>query len=135
GLMHLRIAEFQKEKIARERETDEIRQLPLFAQEKKAVEVFIGDFTKDFLKKAITNADEIYNLTADEYEMFICDRLYRMGFEVERTTKHANIPDGGIDIIAWSEKTPLPGLVAVQAKHHAASNHKVDVSDTREFMG
>jgi UDP-3-O-[3-hydroxymyristoyl] N-acetylglucosamine deacetylase len=60
-------------------------------------------------------------LNPDQFEGVICNRLDRMGLDVQRVG-HVNARDGGVDIVAW----PREGfrfLLAVQAKHHRYSRN------------
>jgi len=75
----------------------------------------------------------IYQLSAEDFELFICDRLDLMGFEVSRIGK-AFAPDGGVDIIANSkEPCAFPFLLGVQAKHHRSSQRRTGPAPVREL--
>lgn len=75
------------------------------------------------------------SITPDDFEEFVCDRLFAMGLEPKRTgsiTKR----DGGVDILFWPRERPaFPFLGAVQVKHHKAPDRKVGPSIIRDFSG
>ena len=58
---------------------------------------------------------KIDNMSGQEFEEVVSRLLYKMGFEVE-TTKVTG--DGGIDIIAKSEKPIIEGRYIIQCKRH-----------------
>ncbi len=80
------------------------------------------------------DARYMYQLTPDQFELFVCDRLDHMGFAVERVGK-CHAPDGGVDIIACPRViTEFPFLLAVQAKHHGSSSRKTGPGAVKELQ-
>jgi hypothetical protein len=74
----------------------------------------------------------IHNLTPDEFEQFICERLFAMGLEPKRVGRY-NQRDGGIDVLFWPRVwRNSPFLGAAQVKHHISSRN-VGPSTVREF--
>jgi hypothetical protein len=78
---------------------------------------------------------EIFNISPEEFEILILDRLAAMGLAGERVGA-TNARDGGIDIVFWP-KPPfaVPFLAAAQVKHHRSSSNKTTVKPIREFAG
>ncbi|MBW7996598.1 MAG: helix-turn-helix domain-containing protein [Candidatus Glassbacteria bacterium] len=59
------------------------------------------------------------DLTPDQFELVVADRLSCMGYDVQRTGK-STMKDGGIDIIALPRMRDVASfLLAVQVKHHS----------------
>ncbi len=79
-------------------------------------QVVLVSATEVILKSLRRDPAEIYDLTPDQFELLICDRLDAMDFEVNRVGK-VNSRDGGVDIVSWPKKSAFPFLLAVQAKH------------------
>jgi hypothetical protein len=76
----------------------------------------------------------IYQLNPDQFELLICDRLSKMGFEVERVGSIYS-PDGGVDIVAWPKNpTPFPYLLATQVKHHKKPSKKTGPGVVKELQ-
>jgi hypothetical protein len=81
------------------------------------------------------NPERLYDLTPEQFEHLICDRLYAMGFEPKRTGL-TNRKDGGIDILFWSRQpTAFPFLGAAQVKHHKSIDYIEGPSTIRDFAG
>jgi len=77
----------------------------------------------------------VHELTPDEFEEFICDRLFAMGFEPKRTG-NINSRDGGIDVIFWPRvPSAFPVLGAAQVKHHRSKYIKEGAGVIRDFAG
>jgi hypothetical protein len=77
----------------------------------------------------------VHDLTPEQFEELICDRLFAMGFE-SRRTGNVNRKDGGVDILFWPrERVPFPFLCAAQVKHHADKSKKDGASTVRDFAG
>jgi hypothetical protein len=77
----------------------------------------------------------LHSLTPEQFETFICDRIFAMGFEPQRTGA-INKKDGGIDVLFWSRtKVPIPILGAAQIKHHRDPRQNEGVSTVRDFSG
>ena len=77
----------------------------------------------------------IYQLSPEQFEEFICDRLAAMGYEPRRVGR-ANSADGGIDILFWSKQSQaLPILGAAQVKHHRSRSVTDGPAAIRDFAG
>ncbi len=77
----------------------------------------------------------VHKLTPEEFEEFICDRLFAMGFEPRRVGS-SNRKDGGIDILFWSRlPAAFPFLGAAQVKHHRDANRSEGSGTVRDFAG
>jgi len=77
--------------------------------------------------------DHIYQLSPEEFEVLICDRLDRMDFAVTRIGS-VYVPDGGVDIIACPKRpAPFPYLLAVQAKHRQEKRRRVGPGAVRDL--
>ena len=95
--------------------------------------VHVANITQDLLNLLSIDPNAIYNLNAQLFEELICDRLYRMGFELERVGNHTFHKDGGIDVVAWQDKAPY--LLAIQAKYHHTPRHKTGPVPVRDLLG
>jgi hypothetical protein len=73
----------------------------------------------------------IHTLTPDEFEQFICERLWSMGLEPKRTG-NINRKDGGIDIVFWPRR---PFLGAAQVKHRRRPTRQESAATVRDFAG
>lgn len=98
-----------------------------------APRVYVAHISQDILKRLQMDYDCIYELSPEQFELLICDRLEAMGMQVIRVTSNVYIPDGGVDIIAYHRQAPFPALIAVQAKHHRSPTIPVGVKDVREL--
>ncbi len=87
--------------------------------------------TDQVLRLLRRDPSSIYSLSADSFEVLVCDRLAEMGLEVRRTGD-VNRKDGGIDIVFWNHG-PIPILGAVQAKHHRSPDVRTGSPEVREF--
>lgn len=77
----------------------------------------------------------IHQLTPEEFEEFICDRLTAMNLEPKRVG-HTNRRDGGIDILFWPRaKDSFPFLGAAQVKHHRDPRVREGPDTVRSFGG
>ncbi|WP_417397090.1 restriction endonuclease [Gimesia chilikensis] len=88
---------------------------------------------KDLIPLLQDNPDGIYDITSEEFEELVFDRILAMGFQGFRTGA-SNRKDGGIDIVAWTLGL-FPMLCAVQIKHRQSPKKRVGVADIREFTG
>jgi hypothetical protein len=96
-------------------------------------EVTIVEFGNALLASLRRDPAELLRLTAEQFELFLCNRLQAMGMEPRRIGS-IYAPDGGIDILAWPRRpAAFPFLVGVQAKHHRTWSKKVSARDVREF--
>ena len=87
------------------------------------------------VERLVADPAAIHQLTADQFEALICDRLTAMGFEAQRVGA-VNHKDGGIDILFWSQRTAaFPFLAAAQIKHHRDPLHKEGPAAVRELSG
>lgn len=81
------------------------------------------------------NPKLIHSLSPNEFEDFICDRLYAMGFE-PRQIGNTFQADGGVDVIFWPRgSSSFPFLGAAQIKHHRSPKKKEGPGTVREFVG
>ena len=70
----------------------------------------------EFLKE---DPSRLAQLSPDQFENFVADRLDRMGFDVTLTGNTFS-KDGGIDLIAVPKQSgPTSFLLAAQVKHHS----------------
>ncbi|MGZ5440832.1 MAG: restriction endonuclease [Thermoanaerobaculia bacterium] len=97
-----------------------------------AVQVELIPFGEVLAAKLRDDPAVIHNLNADEFEQFICERLFAMGFEPKRVGRY-NQRDGGIDVLFWPRVwRNFPFLGAAQVKHHKPSRN-VGPPAVREF--
>lgn len=96
-------------------------------------QVYVADLIPTLIEQLRVNYNQIYNISPEEFELLICNRLENMGLEIIRATPNVYIPDGGVDIIAYHKSTPFPALLAVQVKHHRSEDIPVRVKDVREL--
>jgi hypothetical protein len=83
----------------------------------------------------VADPDLVHSLTPEQFEEFICDRLFAMGFEPVRTGA-TNKKDGGIDVFFWPRHpVPFPFLMAAQLKHHRNPRQKEGSATVRDFAG
>lgn len=100
---------------------------------RQAVEVAVIPFGEILAAKLQGDPTLIHSLTPDQFEEFICDRLFAMGFEPKRVGRY-NERDGGIDVLFWPRLwRNFPFLGAAQVKHHASRS--VGPAPVREFAG
>jgi hypothetical protein len=110
---------------------DEQLRLPLFAPFRVEL-VGIGSFLSEQILK---EPSRLYQVSPDEFEEFVCDRLFAMGFEL-RQVGATNRKDGGVDILFWPRLSgAFPFLGAAQIKHHRNPNTKEGPKTVREFAG
>lgn len=58
-----------------------------------------------------------------------------MGFQVEQVGGNTFRKDGGIDIVACSNNSSFPLLMAIQVKHHKAPKYKTGPDAVRDLLG
>jgi restriction system protein len=78
--------------------------------------------------------EHLKELSPEDLEAFVAERLERMGFAVVRigTTRRA---DGGIDfLVCPKDPAPFPYLLAIQVKSHRG-HLRTSVGDVRDFAG
>jgi len=76
----------------------------------------------------------IHQLSPESFEIFICDRLDKMGLDVARVGSTYK-PDGGVDIVAWPRKpAPFPFLLATQVKHHMRPSKKTGPDAVKDLQ-
>lgn len=118
---HARLAEAERESV----------DLPLF----RPVEIDVVSVSEILLDRVSKDPSAIHRLTPEQFEAFVCDRLFAMGFEPKQVgpTHHK---DGGIDIVFWPRgSVPFPFLGAAQVKHHRDSRKSESSRTVREFAG
>ena len=77
----------------------------------------------------------VYQLSADEFEEYICERLFAWGLEPYRVGA-TNRKDGGIDVLFWPRaKNVFPFFGAAQIKHHRDPHSKEGPATVRDFAG
>jgi Restriction endonuclease len=77
----------------------------------------------------------VHLLSPEQFEEFVCDRLYAMGLEPRRTGA-VNRKDGGIDVLFWPRlQGAFPFLGTAQIKHHRNPKDKVGPIAVRDFSG
>lgn len=77
----------------------------------------------------------VHTLSPEEFEEFICERLFAMELEPRRVGGTFQ-GDGGIDVVFWPRRpTAFPFLGAAQIKHHRDANQKEGPDTVREFAG
>ena len=86
-------------------------------------------------KKLAIEPSLVHQLTPEQFEEFVCDRLFAMGLEARRTGA-TNSKDGGIDVLFWPrQRGAFPFLGAAQVKHHRNPERKEGSSTIRDFYG
>ena len=77
----------------------------------------------------------IHQVTPDEFEEFVCDRLFAMGFEPRRVGA-INRKDGGVDVLFWPRlRGAFPFLGAAQVRHHRSPSTVEGSPTVRDFAG
>jgi hypothetical protein len=76
----------------------------------------------------------VHQLTAPQFQEFICDRLYAMGLEPKQVG-NTYAKDGGIDVVFWPRNGVFPFLGAAQLKHHQDPSRKEGSPSVRDFAG
>lgn len=85
--------------------------------------------------RLVSEPQLIHALTPSQFEQFICERLFAMGFEPKQVGP-TNQKDGGVDIVFWPrERGAFPFLGAAQVKHHRDPNEKEGARTVRDFSG
>jgi hypothetical protein len=96
--------------------------------------VQIVSATAQILEMLRRKYESVHQLSPENFELLICDRLSAMGFNVQRVGS-ANTPDGGVDIVAWPHKpTPFPFLLAAQVKHHMRPTKKTGPDAVKDLQ-
>lgn len=89
----------------------------------------IGQLLADRLRE---DASIIHQLSPDQFEEYVCDRLAAMGLEPQRVGR-INQRDGGIDILFWPRsRDRFPFLGAAQVKHRKPER-TIGPATVREF--
>lgn len=89
------------------------------------------DVRRDMIPTLLSDWDAVHNLTPEEFEELVFDRLIAMDLQPFRMGP-ANRKDGGIDIIFWTNGL-LPMLGAVQVKHHRSPKAKTGPAAVSEL--
>jgi restriction endonuclease Mrr len=97
--------------------------------------VHLANITAELIKLLSNDPEQIYQLSPKVFEELICDRLQEMNFGIARGGNHTFQKDGGVDIIAWPERSTFPFLMAVQVKHHRSPQYKTGPGDVRDLLG
>lgn len=107
-------------------------QMPPFVEPIRIEVIGIGPTLSRYLA---SDPELVHQLSPNQFEEFICDRLFAMGMEPRRTG-NVNQRDGGIDIFFWPRgKSSFPFLGAAQVKHHRNSSKKEGTSTVRNLVG
>lgn len=86
--------------------------------ERDAPQVSFLDVTPQLLVLLRDNPEELRNLSPEQFEHVVAERIDRMGYDVQLTGR-TNRRDGGIDLIAVPKiRTIGSFLMAAQIKHH-----------------
>jgi hypothetical protein len=95
----------------------------------------VGTIAGDLVRRLLRSQEEMYNLTPQQFEELIMDRVAAMGCEIEQAGK-TNQPDGGIDFVFWPRVGNGPTFLgAVQVKHHATRRRKSGVEVVHSMAG
>jgi hypothetical protein len=97
--------------------------------------VELVDISRELLAMLEATPDRLRELTADQFELLICERLAAFGYDFERVGAHAFRKDGGIDLLAWQRTGLIPLLIGVQAKHAGYTKRKVGPDAVRDLTG
>lgn len=99
------------------------------------VRVQIVSIRQLLTERLLADPTLIHRLTPDDFEEFICERLFVMGMEPKRIGP-TNRKDGGIDIVFWPRtNVKFPFLGAAQIKHHRNPDVSEGPSTVRDFAG
>jgi hypothetical protein len=96
--------------------------------------VEVVDLTPHLLRTLAHSPEDIHRLTPDAFENLIGNRLEAMGLEVVRVGTGTYHKDGGVDFVAWPISSPIPFLMAVQAKHTGQPDRKIGPAPVRELF-
>lgn len=89
------------------------------------------DVTQQLIERLKIDWQEIFSISAEEFERLIADRLSASGCEVRRVGE-SNQRDGGIDIV-FVTKGAHPVVGAAQVKHRRSPKGKTRPGEIREF--
>jgi hypothetical protein len=110
---------------------DEQLRLPLVAP----FQVKLVGIGLSLSEQILKEPSRLYQVSPDEFEEFVCHRLFAMGFEPRRVGA-INKKDGGVDILFWPRlHGAFPFLGAAQIKHHRDPNTREGPKAVREFAG
>ncbi len=85
----------------------------------------------DLLRRDVSS---LHRLNPEEFEVFVCERLTRMGYAVERVG-NVYARDGGIDIVASPQTVgAFPYLLGVQVKHHRDVRRRTGASAVKDLQ-
>ncbi len=115
-----------------QRQTGQL-ELPFDEPLVQPVRVELIDVTQVLHERLRVDPDDIYRITAEQLEEFVCERLSAMGFEAHRIGR-TNRKDGGIDIVFWNGG-PFPVLGAAQVKHHRDRGRSNGPDAIRDLRG
>jgi hypothetical protein len=98
-------------------------------------QVRVVNITRALIDSILNDYDEIYNISPENFEYIIQDRLNAMGMDTERIGR-TNRKDGGIDVVFWPQQPfPMPFLGAAQIKHHRSPHEPTRPRDIRDMSG
>lgn len=99
------------------------------------VQVEVIQIGRLITQRLVADPREMHQLTPDQFEEFVCDRLYAMGFEPKRVGA-INRKDGGLDVLFWPRlRAAFPFLGAAQIKHHRNPKRREGPETVRELAG
>ncbi len=108
---------------------------PSFTNSIQPLRVELVGIGQVLCEKLLTGPELVHSITPEQFEEFVCDRLFAMGLEPQRVGS-TNQKDGGIDVLFWPrQKNAFPFLGAAQVKHHRNLKAKVGPAPIREFQG
>ncbi len=99
---------------------------PIHTQEVKVVSE-IADLVAELGK----NENLINEISPENFELLIRDRLNAMGLESKRVGHAA---DGGVDIVALPRNNAVPCLLAIQAKYHSQGTREAEPGHVKELQ-
>ncbi len=137
SLMGLPVASFQNMEGGREcPDSDTLRSWLVnlgLLEEKGNLIIRVVDITGVLIQLLREFPDQISQLSAEQFELLIANRIERMGFNVTLTGAW-NRKDGGIDLIATPKNLGLGSyLLAGQVKHHK-QEHKTGAQAVRDLL-
>jgi len=97
--------------------------------------VEVVDVSPQVLRILAQAPERIRELSPERLEGLVGNRLTAMGFGVELVGSSTFQRDGGVDMVAWSQSSPLPFLMAVQVKHTTMPGQRVGPEPVRGLLG
>lgn len=99
------------------------------------IQTALVEISRVLIPRLVGDPSLLHTLTPDQFEEFVCDRLFAMGMEPKRV-RHLTGKDGGVDIVFWPRARPsFPFLGAAQVKHHGHPSRREGPGSVRDFAG